>query len=193
MKGVESILAKLIRKSIKISIPESDHIVFAWLNHQDNRSMAIRRLIHLEVTQNGYRDVVCDGQVIPHVEDHVEKPEEPSGKVKEKTDGSSFMQSLQDAHAPKKKADVLNDKKKNALNDKKKNALNDEIPTTSSGAIEPIVVDTRPDQTFIEPTVTPTMDLPKTKRAPISVPVYGESDSVDADGFVDPEKLFNGF
>ena len=186
MKGVESILAKLIRKSIKISIPESDHIVFAWLNHQDNRSMAIRRLIHLEVTQNGYRDVVCDGQVIPHPHDpHVEEPEEPSGKVKEKTDRSSFMQSLQDAHAPKKKAD--------ALNDKKKNALDDEIPTTSPEAIEPIVVDTRPDQTSIEPTVTPTMDLPKTKRAPISVPVYGESDSVDADGFVDPEKLFNGF
>lgn len=176
MKGVESILAKLIRKSIKISIPESDHIVFAWLNHQDNRSMAIRRLIHLEVTQNGYQDVVCDGQVIPHVEDHVEKP---ITKVKEKTDGSSpmQMQSRQDTHTPEKKAD----------------ALDDEIPTTSPEAIEPIVVDTRPDQTSIEPTVTPTMDLPKTKRAPISVPVYEESDSVDADGFVDPEKLFNGF
>lgn len=185
MKGVESILAKLIRKSIKISIPESDHIVFAWLNHQDNRSMAIRRLIHVEVAQNGYRDVVCDGQIIPHLHDpHVEEPEEPSGKAKDKTDGASPRQSLQDTHTSKKKADVVSDKK---------NVLDDEISTTSPEAIEPIVVDTRPDQTSIEPTVTPMMDLPKTKRAPMSVPVYGESDSVDADGFVDPEKLFNGF
>lgn len=53
-------MSKVIRKTIKLSVPENDKTVFDWFNAQDNMSMAIRRLIHLDVAKNGYRDILCD-------------------------------------------------------------------------------------------------------------------------------------
>ena len=172
MKGGDDILTKVIRKSLKISIPANDKTVFEWLSNQDNMSMSIRRLIHLDVAKNGYRDILCE-ETKPNSlieRDDMNNNNTVSNVESINSDGHQRLDNNSDI-------DLAN------INTHK---FDDEINTAVPKPMPKSLIDN-----------TNFDDLVSTQSEPMNsvqqTVTNTKSDAVDSDGFVDPEKLFNGF
>lgn len=172
MKGGDDTLTKVIRKSLKISIPENDKTVFEWLSNQDNMSMSIRRLIHLDVAKNGYRDILCD-ETKPNSLIEIDD-------INNKNIISNVESINSDGHQR------LDNKSDIDLSNINTHKFDDEINTAVPKPMPKSLIDN-----------TNFDDLVSTQSEPMNAVQQTvtniKSDAVDSDGFVDPEKLFNGF
>lgn len=173
-------MTKFIRKSLKISIPENDKTVFEWLNQQDNMSMSIRRLIHLDVAKNGYRDILCD-EIKPNSiieKDDIEKP------IIEKPIIEKFI-------LEKKVEPISSDKNQSTdidLSNINTHKFDDEINTAVPKPMPKSLIDNTNFDDLVVNQSEPVNPIQQTV-----IDTNAKLDTVDSDGFVDPEKLLNGF
>lgn len=178
-------MGKIIRKSLKISIPQKDTTVFEWLNHQDNMSMAIRRLIHLDVARHGFRDILCV-ETIPN-------------SLSDVNDNSDLLSIVTDV-SPKPKEEVIHNVSSYKFDDEINVSLPKPMPKNLSDSDNNDNDDNDDkDENNDEDTVS---DTPITKEVESETKEDDSNDidessksndMVDSDGFIDPEKLFNGF
>lgn len=168
-------MTKFIRKSLKISIPENDKTVFEWLNQQDNMSMSIRRLIHLDVAKNGYRDILCDETKPNSIieKDDIEKP------IIEKFILEKKVEPISSDEHQSRDIDLSN------INTHK---FDDEINTAVPKPMPKSLID---NTNFDDLVVNQSEHVNPVQQTVIDT--NSKSDAFDSDGFVDPEKLLNGF
>lgn len=172
MKGGDDTLTKVIRKSLKISIPANDKTVFEWLSNQDNMSMSIRRLIHLDVAKNGYRDILCE-ETKPN--SFIERDDINNNNTVFNVESINF-----DGH---QRLDNNSDIDLANINTHK---FDDEINTAVPKPMPKSLID---NTNFDDLVSTQAESMNSVQQTVTNT----KSDAVDSDGFVDPEKLFNGF
>ena len=173
-------MTKFIRKSLKISIPENDKTVFEWLNQQDNMSMSIRRLIHLDVAKNGYRDILCDETKPNSIieKDDIEKPIIEKA-ILEKAILEKKVEPISSVEHQSRDIDLSN------INTHK---FDDEINTAVPKPMPKSLIDNTNFDDLVVNQSEPVNPIQQTV-----IDTNSKLDTVDSDGFVDPEKLLNGF
>ena len=70
-------------KRFRVSVPETDESVLAWIGAQSDLSNSVRALIRESIERNGYRDATCypvvqqprRGRPPKNIEDEVDAPE----------------------------------------------------------------------------------------------------------------------
>lgn len=69
-------------KRFRVSVPETDESVLAWIGAQSDLSNSVRALIRESIERNGYRDATCypvvqqprRGRPPKHTDDEVDEP-----------------------------------------------------------------------------------------------------------------------
>ena len=172
-------MGKIIRKSLKISIPQKDTTVFEWLNHQDNMSMAIRRLIHLDVARHGFRDILCV-ETIPN-------------SLSDVNDNSDLLSIVTDV-SPKPKEEVIHNVSSYKFDDEINVSLPKPMPKNLSDSDNDDKDENNDEDTVSDTPITKEVESETKEDDSNDIDEYSKSnDMVDSDGFIDPEKLFNGF